>query len=1127
MVSTAAATAVKQSTATLNASVNPEGQNVTDCHFEYGTTTGYGTSIPCATLPGSGSTPAAVSAALSSLAANTTYHYRISATNATGASTGGDRQLTTTPNPPAALTGEASAVRQNTANIGATVNPEGGNVTDCHFEYGTTTGYGTSIPCATLPGSGSTPAAVSAALSSLAANTTYHYRISATNPGGTSYGIDKQLTTMPNPPAVVTESATSVTPISAGLNATVNPEGGNVTDCHFEYGTTTSYGSSAPCSNLPGSGTSPVGVSASISFLFVNTRYHYRVAATNPGGTSYGADQQFSTSPNPPATVTGEATSVKQTTATLGGTVDPEGQNVTDCHFEYGPTSSYGTSIPCATLPGSGTTPVSVSAPVSGLTPNGTYHYRLLATNGSGTSYGADQQFTTLPNAPATTTEAASNVTASGAKLNASVNPEGQNVTDCHFEYGTTTSYGSSAPCATLPGSGSTPAAVSAALSSLAANTAYHYRISATNPGGTNHGGDQQFTTLPNAPATTTEAASNVTASGAKLNASVNPEGQNVTDCHFEYGTTTSYGSSAPCATLPGSGSTPAAVSAALSSLAANTAYHYRISATNPGGTNHGGDQQFTTLPNAPATTTEAASNVTASGAKLNASVNPEGQNVTDCHFEYGPTSSYGTSIPCATLPGSGSTPAAVSAALSSLAANTAYHYRISATNPGGTNHGGDQQFTTLPNAPATTTEAASNVTASGAKLNASVNPEGQNVTDCHFEYGTTTSYGSSAPCATLPGSGSTPAAVSAALSSLAANTAYHYRISATNATGTSTGGDRQLTTTPNLPEATTGEATLVTQTSATLNATVNPEGQTVTQCRFEYGTTNAYGSSVACVSLPGAGSSPVAVSAPITGLTANTTYHFRINATNAGGTGHGGDLTLMTSPTYTSTVLGTAGLTHYYRLGESAGPTVSDSVGSANGSITGGKFGEPGAITGDPNTSLAFNGTSDFGSIPMNLSATSHITVEFWLKWNKYSSNEDIALEMTPNFNINAGGFLVDPNAAQYGGTFGVGIGKSTTRNTVFFTRPSAGVWHYYAFVLDSTQPGSSQIIPYVDGQPVSYQKANSGTGAGAFANSTLYLMSRAGASLLGPGTLDELAIYNTDLSPATVTQHYNSATP
>jgi Concanavalin A-like lectin/glucanases superfamily len=226
--------------------------------------------------------------------------------------------------------------------------------------------------------------------------------------------------------------------------------------------------------------------------------------------------------------------------------------------------------------------------------------------------------------------------------------------------------------------------------------------------------------------------------------------------------------------------------------------------------------------------------------------------------------------------------------------------------------------------------------------------------------------------------------------------------------------------------------------------------------------------------------------------------------------------------------VLGTPGLIHYYRFGESAGPTIADSFGTSNGTITGGKFGEPGAITGDPNTSLAFNGTTDSGAIGMNLSASSHITVEFWLKWSKYSNNEDIALELTPNFNTNAGGFLVDPNAAQFGGTFGVGIGKSgATRNTVFFTRPSAGVWHYYSFVLDSTQPAATQIIPYVDGQPVSYQKANSGTGEGAFASSTLYLMSRAGTSLFSTGNLDELAIYNTDLSASTVSQHYGAATP
>jgi hypothetical protein len=89
---------------------------------------------------------------------------------------------------------------------------------------------------------------------------------------------------------------------------------------------------------------------------------------------------------------------------------------------------------------------------------------------------------------------------------------------------------------------------------------------------------------------------------------------------------------------------------------------------------------------------------------------------------------------------------------------------------------------------------------------------------------------------------------------------------------------------------------TLLTQTSATLNARVNPDGQTVTECEFEYGTSTSYGSKAPCKSLPGSGSSPVAVSASIAaGLTANTEYHFRISATNVAGTAKGEDLTFKT----------------------------------------------------------------------------------------------------------------------------------------------------------------------------------------------------------------------------------------
>ena len=119
-------------------------------------------------------------------------------------------------------------------------------------------------------------------------------------------------------------------------------------------------------------------------------------------------------------------------------------------------------------------------------------------------------------------------------------------------------------------------------------------------------------------------------------------------------------------------------------------------------------------------------------------------------------------------------------------------------------------------------------------------------------------------------------------------------------------------------------------------------------------------------------------------------------------------------------------------------------------------------------------------------------VTLEFWLKWDGYADDDDLAFEFTPNFNAEAGGFLVDPNSPQDGGRFGVAIGSGLSRNNAFFTRPSAGAWHHYALVLDAGAPGASQITPYVDGQAVSYFKGASGTGAGNFSNSQLFFMSR-----------------------------------
>ena len=216
--------------------------------------------------------------------------------------------------------------------------------------------------------------------------------------------------------------------------------------------------------------------------------------------------------PQPPAVLTGAASAVTQTSATLPGSVNPNGQEVTECRVEYGTTNGYGSIASCASLPGSGSSPVAVSASITGLTASTTYHFRVVAANASGIGNGPDETFKTLSSGPTVVTKAASAITQTTATLNATVNPNGNEVSECKLEYGTTETYGSSATCAPAPGSGTSPVAVSGSVVGLTANTTYHFRISATNAGGTNKGADETLKTLPNAPTVVTKAASAVDA---------------------------------------------------------------------------------------------------------------------------------------------------------------------------------------------------------------------------------------------------------------------------------------------------------------------------------------------------------------------------------------------------------------------------------------------------------------------------------------------------------------------------------------------------------------------------------------------------------------------------------------
>jgi hypothetical protein len=553
-------------------------------------------------------------------------------------------------------------------------------------------------------------------------------------------------------PTATLAAPTAVETTRAQLSGTLDPADHETYYC-FEYARTADLpaGWSGFCYEGPlsaGSGSSPL--TRELTGLRAGTEYTARLTALNfidPEALS--EERTFTTDPAPvePTPTISPATEVAYTSATLTGSVDPEGGNqesggaYAPIHWAFETSTSGDPGTYSAALSGdlSGAQLESDAAidlpesttPLTGLASSTNYYYILALTYAGIRTETPPQQFTTEGpiTAPSVSNVAFEDVSYLSANLTGEVeladDDPGFNATTCRFEYLTQDAWqanGSafpepegapSVPCDTQPaGSGSHQA--SAALGSLQPGTTYPLRLLAANQGGAGSSeAASTFTTLAVAkPTIENLTASAITGSSAHLSAEVDPGGSGdpAFDTAWSFECFLAGEPDLPaCGGLQG-GTVPAGeeqeVENDAKGLLPNRTYTLRLTATNAGGTRKA-TTSFSTPGAAPQINPFDAGPLTPTSADLNAEVNPNNA-ATVYWFEWGTEDC--STADCASLPasheanaGSGPFFTYLLRTLTDLQPQTTYHFRVVAKNAFGIAEGPDRTFTTPPPEPACT----------------------------------------------------------------------------------------------------------------------------------------------------------------------------------------------------------------------------------------------------------------------------------------------------------------------------------------------------------------------------------------------------------------------------------------